>query len=1600
MKEPDLTLHGRASMSRSLSPVSNRDSLLSPSAAKARGIRESHKFSWDGYETAITKNEEEYKPGSISPPSDCPSRRPSRFSSPILSPMHSPSRGPSPDCGANPDPNSNSVTQPIQDVFPTPTTRRPSKRQSVQIATPTPIEINGRFSAPPDLYSFPRSKSHVRFSRSLPKLPDEFSSIQRFASPVDFQESVPVGPVGASPVLGFGHGHGRPSFLSHQPDRGRDGERRAFFGDNYGYGDVADSKVQQPEKPIKVTLTPRVPGDEAWRDDDEINHPKSPKERLDGEQLTFTIPEYLADLRGTSQEGERPVLGPRLSNIAGVQVMGSHRRSTFVRAVEAVTGLGATLLAPSVEKMTGKYVTTAAKKSSTVIIPVNAKQWLLQSLRMKDWELRELFDQMEMIPQLAGDHVREVRAEWESLEARAMKVPPEADLLLKDQQLLERTRTLLRRFVQVVSEDTIEEQQQQEQETKPPQETRDISMETTAMSEQEGIKSNELQPPPKQYGESVSPSPLGQRIGSFASPSPLGLRSDSLPDVYLRKPMIARPFCTSCGRLDTTAPNTRIMGGILPRESIYQSRGPSPIPRASLPSFIPYEDYVVRQSIVKPTGKSDQFKSTYSPLEKRWYTVLFPALQPGKREDVSLLGEWLCHATQKSGVEDPDGHFKDVETAFVLYSISFLEIVRQVRIHCEERGDMILHVWRQLLRIFNQVMQRAEPKLTSMEDEVRRVKELHAKDKVEYGQRIKAMEELRLILKETEDKLHRVEFEVVKYKRCRLCLAGNMTPRTRESFVKKAMLKRFSGTSFGIDGREKTRAELLQESVDEIMGEGGKGNKSDPTSQGKDTKQPVEKTQLTPFPATAQPGKVEEPPQAPEKSVQAEHPKSSTVITFLRAALLKRSQRPTVSEAATLQLLNEYNAFQQRPLPKPGVDRSIQTDEVTITEVSQFAKVLKRSASCPARLFWTEIHDPEKAARHKQWLIDNGMIADKHGASGDDDEVEIVVASSAGEEAQSEGAGEAGAAGDQKNINSKMKKHVNRLANETMDTLAQMGEDLGLEGEASSKVAALLKKWKKVARATSAFGMPPSSHEEGDDDGDEPFEWDDGNEGDGDDDSGVGRGRRRRKRKGSAKREGEVGGERQPSESRKSLFDIAADVLKRSKKSTGKYTMAQPVELGKTVPLGFAKMMDISKPPKVIKFFNDRQLTKLITAVYMAKVEADALDDAADSDRQSSCEFVYDFMLNLYGLKRLAESAVWGLFKKINQLRFKKEIEKCHKARIFNRFCGMDENMYYSERDLYLYLKVMSKGISTNGLFYPSELDDGISYVNCVWVESLAAEPNLIAYLGSQAAALDFIQKFVATHATFDKVSLEVKKITKSEKVKRVDFDELMEAIFEKGAIDSGVVSIPKKAKKGTPIKAPLTAEQRLALENLFVAGDANQDGVLTFQEFREIIKSANPTISHQNSLRIFRETLLLEPEGGDKITPAAFATVAHKHDISAPPPVIFDLLKKTWLQIQADVNENKIKDEAAKKESDELRMRVATLVDAGVDTNGAVQAFRDYVLKFCGEDQEQQEEEEEQEQDQEQEEEPEQEQQQEEDTIPEGEEEEEEEPPAEEGTS
>lgn len=55
---------------------------------------------------------------------------------------------------------------------------------------------------------------------------------------------------------------------------------------------------------------------------------------------------------------------------------------------------------------------------------------------------------MDLVPQLAADHIRQVRAEWEALEAKELQVPAEVDTLVKDQALLATVRRLLTHFIE------------------------------------------------------------------------------------------------------------------------------------------------------------------------------------------------------------------------------------------------------------------------------------------------------------------------------------------------------------------------------------------------------------------------------------------------------------------------------------------------------------------------------------------------------------------------------------------------------------------------------------------------------------------------------------------------------------------------------------------------------------------------------------------------------------------------------------------------------------------------------------------------------------------------------------------------------------------------------------------------------------------------------------------------------------------------------------------------------------------------------------------------------------------------------------------------
>ncbi|KAL3691060.1 hypothetical protein R1sor_004711 [Riccia sorocarpa] len=564
-------------------------------------------------------------------------------------------------------------------------------------------------------------------------------------------------------------------------------------------------------------------------------------------------------------------------------------------------------------------------------------------------------------------------------------------------------------------------------------------------------------------------------------------------------------------------------------------------------------------------------------------------------------------------------------------------------------------------------MSRAEPKVKAMEEDINRHKEGKKKDIAEIKRLLGELEKANKTILDLEEKLRLKILEISKMKRCRLCLAGNMTPRSRETFIRKSLTKRYSqipipASLLGLDENEKTHVEVAKDD-----GEAGK-KATDEVDKAPATEGPGASTGVVNV--TSAEGDAGAAAPAPGRY------KSSTVITFLRAALLKRSQRPSLEEAAKQTIAQDMAAIGLLPPPVDTADKEIQTEPVTIHGISDFASVLKRSASCPARLFWVEATaTAEQRARHRSWMQEQGLVGaesenrnEDDSGEGDDDEVEIIIADKPIVE-PAEGQ-EVAPAGDETGMKDKksqktMKKKLNKLANESLEALGSLGDEISqLSGGAdiAFKMASIISRWKKVARATNldadsegAEGGGP--REDGTGKESDDLDWEDEGE-DGEDGDGRGRRRKRSKgiRKGSSGIMDEFGGKGRRSLERDSIGKFA------SKKSM-KYS-AQGFELGKLVPLGFASMMNINTPPKSVKYFNERQLTKLVTSIYVAKIDADKVDDASDNERQSSCEFVYDFMLNLYGLKRLAESAVWGLFKKIKQIIQQKKIDKEHKVQL------------------------------------------------------------------------------------------------------------------------------------------------------------------------------------------------------------------------------------------------------------------------------------------------------------------------------------------------
>lgn len=67
---------------------------------------------------------------------------------------------------------------------------------------------------------------------------------------------------------------------------------------------------------------------------------------------------------------------------------------------------------------------------------------------------------MEDVAQLNAYDVTSVRDQWEHLDKREMKSPPEVEMLVKDQALLDKIKNLLTRFIEIEETKRLKEQEE------------------------------------------------------------------------------------------------------------------------------------------------------------------------------------------------------------------------------------------------------------------------------------------------------------------------------------------------------------------------------------------------------------------------------------------------------------------------------------------------------------------------------------------------------------------------------------------------------------------------------------------------------------------------------------------------------------------------------------------------------------------------------------------------------------------------------------------------------------------------------------------------------------------------------------------------------------------------------------------------------------------------------------------------------------------------------------------------------------------------------------------------------------------------------------
>lgn len=102
----------------------------------------------------------------------------------------------------------------------------------------------------------------------------------------------------------------------------------------------------------------------------------------------------------------------------------------------------------------------------------------------------------------------------------------------------------------------------------------------------------------------------------------------------------------------------------------------------------------------------EEDKWQYNERTRHFEAILFPSKVPAGRRDVLLLHAWVNDMVGRLKQTSVSLHEEEMlKDAQLLFSVAFHEIIRQVSVHCLERGHLMGKIWWSEMELFNRLLQ-------------------------------------------------------------------------------------------------------------------------------------------------------------------------------------------------------------------------------------------------------------------------------------------------------------------------------------------------------------------------------------------------------------------------------------------------------------------------------------------------------------------------------------------------------------------------------------------------------------------------------------------------------------------------------------------------------------------------------------------------------------------------------------------------------------------------------------------------------------------------------------------------------------------------------